>query len=144
MSNDGHKKIELRDGMIEYEGPARNAGAEAVKASIDEGLKAFERHKKELLNVLSNAYERGPKSEPFDADKTWRHLTSVGSHYFHREWLKKKATKPADRQARLRDIAKALRLAHETISEAMQSDVGNDLPLGLVGHGTGANAFAVW
>ena len=64
---------------------------------------------------------------------------------FIRNWLKQKAMKPADRQARLRDIAKTLRRARETISEAMQSDVGNDLiSAWWDADATRANALAVW
>jgi hypothetical protein len=127
MSNDGRKKIELWDGIIEYEEPASNAGAETIKASIDEGLRAFERHKKELLDVLSNAYERGLKCEPFDADYTWRKLTSVASYYIYKELIKQKTMNPPDRQAKLRDLAKTLKRASDTIRETLQSDVGNDL-----------------
>jgi hypothetical protein len=115
MSNAGRKKTEP------------NADLEEIIASINAGLSTFQLHKKDFLDILSNAYERGSKSEPFDADNTWRSLTSVASHYFHRELVKQKAMKPADRQAKLQDLAKTLKRASDTIREALQSDVGNDL-----------------
>jgi hypothetical protein len=104
-----------------------NANLEEIIASINAGLSTFEQHKKNLLDILGNAYERGPKSEPFDADYTWRSLASVARHYFHRELVKQKAMKPADRQAKLQDLAKTLKRAHDRIREALQSDIGNDL-----------------
>jgi hypothetical protein len=115
MSNVGRKMTEP------------SADLEAIIASMNESLSTFKLHKKDLLDILSNAYERGPKFEPFDADYTWRNLTSVASHYFHRELVKRKTMKPADRQAKLRDLAKTLKRTSDTIREALQSDVGNDL-----------------
>jgi hypothetical protein len=127
MSNAGRKKIKAWDGAIECEKPAPNTTVGAIKASIDERLIAFEQHKKELLKTLSSAYEGGPKSEPFNTDETWRYLTSLASQYFQREWVKQRATKPAERQAQLCELAKTLKRARDMISEATQSDIGNDL-----------------
>lgn len=115
MSSAGHKKTEP------------NADLEEIIASRNARLSTFEQHKKDLLDILSNAYESGPKSEPFDSKNTWGSLTSLASHYFHRELVKQKAMKPADRQAKLQDLAKTLRRAHDSIRKTLQSDVGNDL-----------------
>jgi hypothetical protein len=111
--------------------------ATALLAEIKTGLADFGRHKDELLSDLRDEYDHRLKSVPvdgdrtkqlpFDTDKAWRHLESLVSHYLHREWLKQRVTKPADRLAQLRDIAKVLERARDTISEAIQSDAGNDL-----------------
>jgi hypothetical protein len=93
----------------------------------DAKLNAFDQHKEELLDTLRNAYKRGPKSEPFDANKAWVHLSSLARYYFHRDWSKHGATRPADRRAQLETLAKTLRQARDAIDGAMQSDIANDL-----------------
>ena len=41
-----------------------------VYAAIEAGLVEFNHHKEALLNILRDAYDRGPKSEPFDENKS--------------------------------------------------------------------------
>jgi hypothetical protein len=105
---------------------------------IETGSAKFGRHKEALLAILRDEYKRGLKSAPVDADgaepmpfdtdrAAWHSLESLAYQYFHRERVKQKAAKPADRQARLRDIAKVLERARDMIRETMQSDFGGDL-----------------
>jgi hypothetical protein len=134
---DEPKAVTIGDGAITYERPEYDAETKALLAAIETGLAEFGRHKDALLAILRDGYERGLKSapvdadgtkpRPFDTDRAWLSLESLARHYFHREWVKPRVTKPADRQARLRDIAKALERARDMISEATQSDVGDDL-----------------
>jgi hypothetical protein len=116
----------LWDDMIEYgyEELAPDARTEAVKAAIEPSLTAFERHKEQLLDMLRNAHKRGPKSEPFDADRVWSRLTSLAESYFWEARTKQEVTRSAERVARLRELAKALGKARALIDKAMQDDVG--------------------
>ena len=91
------------------------------------GLAIFNQHKKNLLDMLRNVYERGPKAKPFDADKAWLSLTGLAGFYFRQSSVKQEIMPAADRIKRLRDITKVLERAHDLISEAMKSDVGVDL-----------------
>lgn len=126
--------VPIRDATIR---PEYEANMKALLAAIEICLAEFGRHKGALLAILRDGYDRGVKSAPvdgdgtkpmpFEPDRAWDHLVSVASQYSHREWAKQRVTTAADRQARLRDTAKALRRARDMISEAMQSDVGNDL-----------------
>jgi hypothetical protein len=127
MSAAGNKKIKLWDGIIEYDEPIPDAEMEELKAGIDAGLAAFEQHKISLLERLQNVYQRGPKSEPFDAEKSWRGLTSLAGLYFWRARLKQETVPAAHRVERLRELAKALGRARRMVDKAMQDDVGNDL-----------------
>ena len=89
MKDTASKKIKAWGGIVEYEEPTQNARAEAIRAAIDAGSSAFEQHKEKLLAVLRNAHKRGgPRSRPFDPDKTWRQLTSLAQLYFWRGQLK--------------------------------------------------------
>jgi hypothetical protein len=134
---DEPKTVTIWDGAVTYERPESDAETKALLLAIETGFAEFGSHKDALLAILRDGYERGLKSAPvdadgtkqlpFDTDKAWRHLESLVSHYLHREWLKQRVTKPSDRQAQLRDIAKVLERARDMISEAMQSDAGNDL-----------------
>jgi hypothetical protein len=123
MSDAGGKKTRLWGGMAEYEETPPNARAEAIKAAIDAGLTSFERHKGKLLAVLRNAHERGPRSKPFDPDKTWSLLNGVAQFYFWRGSVKQDAMPAADRARRLRELAKVLGRARHLVDKAMQDDV---------------------
>ena len=128
---------EPKTATIGDERPEHDVETKAPRAAAETGLTEFRRHKDVLLAILRDGYERchksapvdadGTKSKPFDADGAWRSLEFIASQYFHREWVKQEVTKLADRRARLRDIAKALEQARDMISEATQSDVGDDL-----------------
>lgn len=119
----------LWDDMMEYgyEELAPDARTEAVKAAIEPSLIAFERHKEQLLDILHNAHKRGPKSEPFDADKAWSRLTSFAESYFWVARTKQEVTPSTKRVARLRELAKALGKARTMIDKVMQDDVGDAL-----------------
>jgi hypothetical protein len=100
---------------------------EKLKAEIDAGLAAFERHKISLLEHLQNVYQRGPKAEPFDAEKSWRGLTCLAGLYFWRARLKQDTVPAAHRVERLRDLARTLGRARRQAEMAMRDDVGDDL-----------------
>jgi hypothetical protein len=125
MSDAGNKK--LWDRIIEYDEPLPDAEMEELKAEIDAGLAAFEQHKISLLEHLQNVYQRGPKSEPFDAEKSWRGLTSLAGLYFWRARLKQDTVPAAHRVERLRDLARTLGRARRQAKMAMRDDVGDDL-----------------
>jgi hypothetical protein len=127
MSNAGGKKIKLSDGTIEREAPVPDPKTEAVKAAIEVGLTAFDRHQEALLTVLRNDYERGPRAEPFDADRSWRGLTSLAGAYFWRATVKQEVMPAAELVARLRELEKAFGSARALADKAMQDDVGGAL-----------------
>src|ERR1019366_8769928 len=108
VSDAGGKKIKLWDGIIEHDEPAPDARTQAVKAAIEVRLVEFDHHKEVLLNILRDAYNHSPKSKPFDERKSWRYLTSVASIYHHQKIVKQETMPVADREARLRELAKAL------------------------------------
>jgi hypothetical protein len=108
MSDAGGKKIKIWDGIVEYDEPVPDTRAEAVKAAIGTSLTAFEKHKEALLGMLRDLHERGPKSEPFDADKTWHDLTLLAAIYFWRGRVRQERMPAADCIKRLRAIARAL------------------------------------
>lgn len=127
MSNAGGKKIKLSDGTIEREAPALDAKTDAIKAAIETGLTAFERHQETLLSILRNDYERVPRAEPFDAKKSWRDLTSVAGAYFWRARIKQDVMPAAKLLARLRELEKAFCKARAMADKAMQDDTGDAL-----------------
>jgi hypothetical protein len=106
-----------------------SAGTEIIlerEVPDDPRLAEFDKHRKKLLDMLRNEYERGPKSKTFDADKAW---LSLRGHARFLGWRSvKQATIPAaDRRERLRDIAKILRRANRLVERTMQNVVGSDL-----------------
>jgi hypothetical protein len=123
MSNSGRKKVSLWDGIIEHEEEVASQKTQAINA----GVKAFEAHKERLLSILRNAWERGPKSEPLNADQAWRHLTSLAFECFRRKTLKQEVVPAADRGERLGKIAKVLGEACRLFDEAKRDDLINDL-----------------
>ena len=68
-------------------------------------LAAFECHKEALLTNLRDAYEGGPKCEPFDSDKSWHDLTDVAKMYFVLVMLKPSTEEVALRIKLLRELA---------------------------------------
>jgi hypothetical protein len=87
----------------------------------------FEKQKEPLLDMLRNAYEQGPKSERFDADKAWRILTGLSRIFFARASLNQKTMPSWERRERLRDIKKNLGSARRLVERIMRVDVGSDL-----------------
>jgi hypothetical protein len=127
MSKAHGKMVELWDGIIQYYEEPVDAKTEVFEAAIDAGLTAFETHKENLLAVLRNAYEHGPKSEPFDADKAWRRLTFLAGTYVWEARIKPEIIPPTKRRKRLRAFERAMGKARAMADQAMQDDVGDDL-----------------
>jgi hypothetical protein len=95
------------------------------------GLAAFERYKEALLASLRNPYEAGPKSAPFDADKSWRGLTRLAKIYLWAKRGKQESVPAGARVKRLDQLAGALGRARGMAEKAMQDDdVGIELRKG--------------
>jgi hypothetical protein len=120
MSDAGTKLWDSRD---VYE-TVPDGITDAVKAAIEIGLTAFERHQEALLTILRNDYERGPGAEPFDADRSWLGLTSLAGTYLWEGRLKKELMPAAEQLARLRELEKIFGKARVMTDKAMQDDVG--------------------
>jgi hypothetical protein len=101
--------------------------AEAVYARKEAALAPFNRHKAALLAHLRKAYERGPKSEPFDEEKSWHDLTRLAEWYFWLEEMIQETMPAAGRIKKLRELATILGRARGMLHKAMQDDVGTDL-----------------
>jgi hypothetical protein len=123
MSDGGDKKITLWDGLEVYDSVPDDR-TDLVKAAIEVGLTAFDRHQEALLTILRNDYERGPRAEPFDANRSWRGLTSLAGTYLWEGRAKKELMPAAEQVARLRELEKIFGKARVTIDKAMQDDVG--------------------
>lgn len=138
MSDTGSKKvkhnkkteisqtIKLWDGIVEYEEPPGDARTERVRAAIDRGLLKFEQHKNPLIAILRGAYDRGPKSEPFDEVRSWLRLTNLAGTYHWEAEVANLQMDRTDRKARLRVLAKAIGKARGLIEGAIRDDIGND------------------
>jgi hypothetical protein len=123
MSDAGGKKIKLWDGLEVYE-TVPDGRADAVKAAIEVGLTAFDRHQEALLTILRNDYERGPRAEPFDANRSWRGLTSLAETYLWEGRTKTELMPTAEQVARLRGLEKIFGKARVMADKAMHDDVG--------------------
>lgn len=123
MSDAGGKKIKLWDGLEVYES-VPNSRRDVVKAAIEVGLTAFDRHQEALLTILRNDYGCGPRTEPFDANRSWRGLTSLAGTYLWEERAKKELMPAAAQVARLRELEKIFGKARVMADKAMQDDVG--------------------
>jgi hypothetical protein len=75
---------------------------EESQAPITTQLAAFDGHKEALVDKLLGAYERGPKFEPFDSNKSWRDLTSIATLYFWNDRMKPETIPAGARVKRLR------------------------------------------
>jgi hypothetical protein len=97
-------------------------------ASIEERLTEFRKDKEVLLSLLQNAYDRGPKAEPFDKDRSWSQLESVAFIQHSVEKIKRETMGAVERKARLGKLAEALTRARSTMEDAMRSpDLAADL-----------------
>ena len=95
--------------------------AAAVIKKIEAGLAAFDRHKNILLDHLSK--KRTLRAKPFDAGECWRRLRLYAAIYFLH-----KATPPAaDREAKLRKLAKALDRIRSLADKVRLDNVGSEL-----------------
>jgi hypothetical protein len=99
----------------------------AFKAAVEANMARFGGHKESLLAVLRNAYECGPQAEPFDEEKSWFRLETSAYQYFSQEGAKQEAMSSAEREARLRAIAKALKQASSLIEAAQRDEVSDAL-----------------
>jgi len=94
-------------------------------AAIEEPLAKFGEHKDVLLSLLQEAYERGPKAEPFDKDASWSRIEAVAWMQY---WQQGRFMCAADRKKLLRELEGAVAAARMWIGKAMQSPgLGNDL-----------------
>ena len=116
----GGKWVSHWDGIIQSYETEPSAEAQAFEAAIDAGVAAFGTQKDNLLAVLLNAYERGPKSKPFHADSAWDRLERMAWLYFWRKRLEHKGRPARDRSKRLRKIANVLGKACRLFDEAKQ------------------------
>lgn len=121
MSDAESKKINLWDGL---EVTVPDGTTDAVKTAIEVGLTAFDRHQEALLTNLRNDYERGPRAEPFDANRSWRGLTSLAGTYLWEGRAKSELMPTAAQVARLRELEKIFGKARVMADKAMQDDVG--------------------
>jgi hypothetical protein len=123
MSDAGGKKIKLWDGLEVYE-TVPDGRTDAVKARIEVDLTAFDRYQEALLTILRNDCERGPRAEPFDANRSWRGLTSLAGTYLWGGMAKKELMPAAEQVTRLHELKKVFGKARVMADKAMQDDVG--------------------
>jgi hypothetical protein len=124
MNDPSRKKITIWEGIIEYDEPAVGP----VAAAIDASLAEFEQqHKTALLGHLQKAYERGPKSNPFDAEKSWERFARLAWMYFWRARVNQTIVPTGERRTRLRALATALGRPRRMAARAVKDSVGDDL-----------------
>jgi hypothetical protein len=122
------KTEQIWNGVIEFETPAPDPDREAFQAAIEERLTEFRKHKEDLLSELQKAYERGPKTEPFDKDKLWSEVELVARVQHAVEKIKRETMGAAQRKARLGKLAEALTRARSLIEDVIEtSDLAADL-----------------
>jgi hypothetical protein len=107
--------------------PVESARMKAFIAAVEVNMAHFGGHKEPLLAILRNAYDCGPKADPFDMEKSWLRLETSAHQYFLQEKAKQEAMSSAEREARLRAIAEALKQASSRIEAAKQDEVGDAL-----------------
>jgi len=100
--------------------------APAVKKAVEARLATFEKHKKTLLDHLSE--NRRPKSRPFDEEKWWLSLTRLAQIYF----LWQAMPPAAKREAELRKLAKGLERVSRIAEKVRQDNVGSELVSHLI------------
>jgi hypothetical protein len=127
MSDAGGNEIKVWHGVLEYDEPVPATGTEAIKPAIEAALTAFDRHQEALLTILRNDYEAGLRAEPFDANRSWRGVTSLAGTYFWRARVKQQVMSAAELVARLHELEKAFGMARAMADKAMQDDVGGAL-----------------
>jgi hypothetical protein len=104
---------------------ARLKQEKAAELDIEKRLAAFAGHRvgdKDLVAILREAYERGPKIKPFDEERAWRHLKGLAFAYFQNEAHVQEMlleTPAADRIKLLRQLCKALTQARRKVDEVV-------------------------
>jgi hypothetical protein len=99
----------------------------AWQSPIATACAAFDEHKEILLDKLRNGYKLGLKSDPFDANQSWRGLTQLAKLYFSERIMKQETMVATDCVKRLGQLERALRKARNLVDRAMRDDVGADL-----------------
>ena len=100
--------------------------APAIKKAVEARLAKFEKHKKALLNHLSE--NRRPKFRRFDEEKCWLRLTRLAQIYF----LWQAMPPAAKREADLRKLAEALGRASRLAEKVRQDNIGSELVTHLI------------
>jgi hypothetical protein len=95
--------------------------APAIKKAVEARSAKFEKHKKNLLNHLSE--NRRPKFTLFDEEKCWLRLTRLAQIYF----LWQAMPPAAKREAELRKLAEALGRVSRIAEKVRQDSVGSKL-----------------
>jgi hypothetical protein len=104
---------------------------EPFKSAIEAKMAGFRGHRTGLLSHLHDAYDLGPKAEPFDEEKSWFRIETIAYQYFALQKLKQTVI---DREARYRAISNATQLARDTMEKARWGDhAGNELKAWLEG-----------
>jgi hypothetical protein len=118
------KTEQIWNGAIEFATPA----PDPFLAAIKEQLTKFREHKEVLLSHLENAYDRSPKAEPFDKDKSWSQIETVAYIHYSERRIRQQAMGAGERRTRHREIADVLTRARSMIEDAMRSpDLADDL-----------------
>jgi hypothetical protein len=108
--------------------PAPDPSTDAFLVAIREQLTKFREHKEVLLSHLENAYDRSPKAEPFDKDKSWSQIETVAYIHYCERRIRQQAMGAGERRTRHREIADVLTRARSMIEDAMRSpDLADDL-----------------
>src|SRR5262245_34386825 len=82
--------------------------SEEAQAPLAKQLASLESHREDLLNKLRRAYERGPKSKPFDAEGSWSDLTRIADRYLWADRMKQDRMPAGTRVKRLGELASIL------------------------------------
>jgi hypothetical protein len=61
--------------------PGHRLSLQAERALIAKKLVSFAHSKNVVLDLLHDMYKRAPKTERFDADKSWNSLTHIADGY---------------------------------------------------------------
>jgi hypothetical protein len=103
------------------------ATMEEADALFPDKLKAFDQHKRNLIDRLHEGYQLGPKSKPFNREKYWDDLVVIAKLYVGGKLAKNNAISPAERFNRLRQLANAVYRARALTDQAIRQDIGIDL-----------------
>jgi len=101
------------------------------QARADEKLAKFNKHRTALLEILREAYDRGPKRQAFNVDYAWSNMQFIAITYIEGQTTKQQKMSPAERAACFRAIGDTLTKARRMIAKAMGSvDLAADLTWG--------------
>jgi hypothetical protein len=103
---------------------------DAAGRKID--FSSFDKSEASVMAILRDAYERGPKSAPFDAGEHWFRVKALLVSYLVKRDIEEREVPAADRRDRFTRIAQASRQARDLVNKAMKYDVGNALFLAFM------------